>query len=130
MESVQSLHLDAGGYLSVATVDSHHERLPGKTVEDEMATKQIPPMDFTGNVSENWVRWKELMELVLAGPNANKWSETHKAAQFLICIGQQGRYMARAWDTSSERSEDEKKILESLLSLKRTARQRRTGRKE
>ena len=56
-----------------------------------MANKQVHPMDFTGNISENWARWKELMELVLAGPSANKWTETQKAAQFLICIGQQGR---------------------------------------
>ena len=44
-----------------------------------MATKQVHPMDFTGNISENWARWKELMELVLAGPSANKWTETLKA---------------------------------------------------
>ena len=87
-----------------------------------MAKKQVPPMDFTGNISENWVRWKELMELVLAGPSANKWTETQKAAQFLICIGQQGRDMARAWVSSSELSEDDKKVLQSCSpSLKRTA---------
>ena len=74
-----------------------------------MATKEVHPMDFTGNISENWARWKELMELVLAGPSANKWTETQKAAQFLICIGQQGRDMARAWVSSGELSEDDKK---------------------
>jgi len=37
---------------------------------------------------------RELMELELAGPEANKWTEIQKAAQFLICIGQRGRYMA------------------------------------
>ena len=51
--------------LSVGTVGSHHQSLPGKMIEDEIATAQVPPMDFTGNVSENWARWKELMELVL-----------------------------------------------------------------
>ena len=70
-------------------------------------------MDFTGNISENWARWKELMELVLAGPSANKWTETQKAAQFLICIGQQGRDMARAWVSSGELSEDNKKVFET-----------------
>ena len=74
-----------------------------------MANKQVHPMDFTGNISENWARWKELIELVLAGPSANKWTETQKAAQFLICIGQQGRDMARAWVSSGELSEDDKK---------------------
>ena len=92
----------------------------------EMATKQVHPMDFTGNISENWARWKELMELVLAGPSANKWTETQKAAQFLICIGQQGRDMARAWVSSGELSEDDKKVLQSCLpSSKHTARQER-----
>ena len=79
----------------------------------EMATKQVHPMDFTGNISENWARWKELMELVLAGPSANKWTETQKAAQFLICIDQQGRDMARAWVSSGELSEDDKKSTSS-----------------
>ena len=84
------------------------------------------PMDFTGNTSENWARWKELMELVLAGPSANKWTETQKAAQFLICIGQQGRGMARAWVSSGELSEDDKKVHQSCLpSSKHTARQER-----
>ena len=78
-----------------------------------MVTKQVPPMDFTRNISENWARWKELMELVLAGPSTNKWTETQKAAQFLICIGQQGRDMARALFSSSELSEDDKKELQS-----------------
>ena len=84
-------------------------------------------MDFTGNISENWARWKELMELVLAGPSANRWAETQKAAQFLICLGHQGRDIARAWVSRSELSEDDKKVLQSCSpSLKRTARQRRT----
>ena len=92
----------------------------------EMATKQVHPMDFTGNISENWARWKELMELVLADPSANKWTETQKAAQFLICIGQQGRDMARAWVSSGELSEDDKKVLQSCSpSSKHTARQGR-----
>ena len=74
----------------------------------EMATKQVHPMDFTGNARDNWDRLKELMELVLAGPSAKKWTETQTAAQFLICIGQQGRDMARAWVSSGELSEDDK----------------------
>ena len=57
-----------------------------------MTAKQIPPMD----INENGARWRELMELVLVGPDANKWTKTHKAAQFLICLGQRGRVMARA----------------------------------
>ena len=92
----------------------------------EMATKQVHPMDFTGNISENWARWKELMELVLAGPSANKWTESQKAAQFLICIGQQGRDIARAWVSSGELSEDDKKVLQCCLpSSKHTAHQER-----
>ena len=92
----------------------------------EMATKQVHPMDFTGNISENWARWKELMELVLAGPRAKKWTETQKAAQFLICIGQKGRDMARAWVSSGELSEDDKKVLHSCLpSSRHTARPER-----
>ena len=87
-----------------------------------MATKQVHPMDFTGNISENWARWKELMELVLAGPSANKWTETQKAAQFLICIGQQGRYMARAWVSSGELSEDKKKSFRVVCHLRNTLR--------
>ena len=83
----------------------------------EMATKQMHPMDFTGNISENWARWKELMELVLAGPSANKWTETQKAAQFLICIGQQDRDMARAWVLSGELSEDDKKSTSELFAI-------------
>ena len=82
-----------------------------------MATKQVHPMDFTGNISENWARWKELMELVLAGPSANKWTEAQKAAQFLICIGQQGRDMARAWVSSDELSEDDKKSTSELFAI-------------
>ena len=82
-----------------------------------MATKQVHPMDFTGNISENWARWKELMELELAGPSANKWTETQKAAQFLICIGQQGRDMARAWVSSGELSEDDKKSTSELVAI-------------
>ena len=82
-----------------------------------MATKQVHPMDFTGNISENWARWKELMELVLAGSSANKWTETQKAAQFLICIGQQGRDMARAWVSSGELSEDDKKSTSELFAI-------------
>ena len=31
-----------------------------------MATKQVSPVDFIGNVSKNCSRWKELMDLVLA----------------------------------------------------------------
>ena len=86
----------------------------------------VHPMDFTGNISENWARWKELMELVLASPSANKWTETQKAAQFLICIGQQGRDVARAWVSGGELSEDDKKVLQSCLpSSKHTARQER-----
>ena len=27
----------------------------------EMAAKQVHPVDFTGNISENWARWKELI---------------------------------------------------------------------
>ena len=89
-----------------------------------MATKQVPPMDFTGNIGENWARWKEL---VLAGPSANKWTETQKAAQFLICIGQQGRNMAQALVSSSELPEDDKKVLQSCSPfLKRIAHQKRT----
>ena len=75
------------------------------------------PLDFTGNISENWARWKEIMELVLAGPSANKWTETQKAAQFLMCIGQQGRDMARAWVSSSELSEDDKKSPSELFAI-------------
>ena len=92
-----------------------------------MATKQVPTMDFTGNISENWARWKELMELVLAGPSANKWTETQKTAQFLICIGQQSRHMARAWVSSSEHSEDDKKSTSELFAIFEThCGQRRT----
>ena len=83
----------------------------------EMATKQVHPMDFTGNISDNWARWKELMELVLAGPSANKWTETQKAAQFLICIGQQGRDMTRAWVSSGELSEDKQKSPSELFAI-------------
>ena len=57
------------------------------------------------------------MELVLAGPSANKWTETQKAAQFLICIGQQGRNMARAWVSSGELSEDDKKSPSELFAI-------------
>ena len=82
-----------------------------------MAMKQVPPMDFTGNISENWARWKELMELEMAGPSANKWTETQKAAQFLICIGQQGRDMAPIWVSSSELYEDDKKSTSELFAI-------------
>ena len=88
----------------------------------EMATKQVHPMDFTRNISENWARWKELMELVLAGPSANKWTETQKAAQFLICIGQQGRDMARAWVSCGELSEDDKKYFRVVCHHRNTLR--------
>ena len=57
------------------------------------------------------------MELVLAGPSDNKWTETQKAAQFLICIGQQGRDMARAWVSSGELSEDDKKSTSELFAI-------------
>ena len=73
-----------------------------------MAAKQIQPMDFAGNISENWARWRELMELVLAGPDADKWSDTQKAAQFLISIGQRGRDMVRSWISSKELHEADK----------------------
>ena len=87
-----------------------------------MATKQVHPMDFTGNISENWARWKELMELVLVGPSANKWTETQKAAQFLICIVQQGRDMTRAWVSSGELSEDDNKSFRVVCHLRNTLR--------
>ena len=57
------------------------------------------------------------MELVLAGPSANKWTETQKAAQFLICIGQQGRDRARACVSSGELSEDDKKSPSELFAI-------------
>ncbi len=52
-----------------------------------------------------------------AGPSANKWTETQKAAQFLICIGQQGRDMAPIWVSSSELYEDDKKSTSELFAI-------------
>jgi len=69
-----------------------------------MAAKQIRPMDFAGNISETWARWRELSDLVLAGPDANKWTETQNAAQFFIYVGQRGRDIAPAWISSNKLS--------------------------
>ena len=44
----------------------------------EMASKQVPAMHFTGN----WARWKDLMELGLAGPSTKKLTETQNAVLF------------------------------------------------
>ena len=61
------------------------------------STKKVPPLELdTGNVTENWTRWREIMELILAGPQADKWTDKQKAAQFLIIIGQKGRDVCRA----------------------------------
>ena len=79
--------------------------------------RQVPSMDFVRNVAENWARWRELMELVLQGPDAHKWTEAQKAAHFLISIGQQGRDMARAWVSSNELSEDDKKKTPRLFEI-------------
>ena len=54
---------------------------------------------------------------MLAGPSANKWTETPQAAQFLICIGQQGRDMVRAWVSSGELSEDDNKSTSDLFAI-------------
>ena len=61
------------------------------------------------------VRWKEVMQLVFSGPDAEKWKEEQKAAQFLICIGQKGRDICRAWCASGKLSEDGMKDRKILL---------------
>ncbi|CAH2299977.1 Hypothetical predicted protein, partial [Pelobates cultripes] len=56
------------------------------------STKKTPPLDLeSGNVSENWAKWRELIELVYAGPDAAHWTDQQKAAYFLISVGQTGR---------------------------------------
>ncbi|XP_053570046.1 ankyrin repeat and SOCS box protein 4 isoform X1 [Bombina bombina] len=72
--------------------------------------QQVPPMDFDkGNVCEHWTRWRELMELLFAGPDADKWTQEQKAAQFLICIGEKGREICRSWTASGAISAEGKK---------------------
>lgn len=69
----------------------------------------------SGNVSENWSQWRELIELVFAGPDADKWSDQQKAAHFLICVGQKGRDVCRAWQASGEITAEDKRKTEVLF---------------
>ena len=47
------------------------------------SSNKVQPLDLeTGNVSENWTKWRELMELIFSGPEADKWSDEQKAAHF------------------------------------------------
>ena len=71
----------------------------------------------TNTSSANGLRRRELTELVLAGPDKNKWAETHIAAQFFICIDQLGRYMVRAWVWSNILSEADKKKTPVLFKM-------------
>lgn len=55
------------------------------------------------------------MELISAGPEADKWSEEHKASQFLTYIGQKGRDICRSWTASGKPAPEDNKKLEILF---------------
>ena len=82
-------------------------------------TKNIPSLDLeSGNVSENRSQWRELIELVFAGPDADRWSDQQKAAHFLICVGQKGRDVCRAWQACGDiTAEDRKKTVCKVWSI-------------
>ena len=49
------------------------------------------PMDFiNGNVSENWRKWKQQIDLLVNGPLHGK-TEKQKCAYILLYMGEQGR---------------------------------------
>ena len=65
------------------------------------------------------------MELILAGPQADKWTDKQKAAQFLISIGQKGRDVCRAMVQSeilraADKEKPERLFEEFTVSLKVT----------
>ena len=62
-----------------------------------------------GNVTENWKRWKQTMQLMLQGPLAEK-EEKQQYGYFLLYLGQGGRDIYNTW-TITEAEQDKIQVL-------------------
>ena len=72
---------------------------------------QHPHMNWeTGNLTENWKRFKQHAELMFSGPYSEK-SEEEKCSYLLIWVGEKGRDVYNSWEKDSTLTAAAKKKL-------------------
>ena len=66
-----------------------------------------------GNITENFRKWRQMLELTFAGPLANK-SDTEKCSYLLLYIGQHGRDIYNSWVLTDDEKKRPKIILDKF----------------
>ncbi|XP_044750579.1 uncharacterized protein LOC123310930 [Coccinella septempunctata] len=72
----------------------------------------LPPMDFSGNISENWKIWRQKFENYLVATEVGKKDEKIQIAQLLHYIGEEGFVI---YNTFTFDDEDEKNKIKTIL---------------
>ena len=69
-----------------------------------MAGKFSPPkeLSFTGNLSENWRKWKRQFQLYLTATESHEKSNAVKTSQLLTAIGEKARDVYYTFTFDSE----------------------------
>ena len=95
----------------------------------DMAGKFSPPkeMSFTGNLSENWNKWKKEFNLYVTATEAHHKSNEVKTSRLLSAVGEKARGAYYTFTFDNEEDSIKLEVVLKKLNLRSTCLRRKTS---